>query len=149
MTWKDVEASDPELYARGAELLQGLCYLATTKKDGSPRVHPIVPLVGEGRIFIFMEPTSPKGHDLQRDDRYALHSSVNPDAANGELLVTGRAEFVEDADVRELASRFARYPPPESDVLFEIGIDRVLWTAYDESGNADRRRWKRDDVRNG
>ena len=42
---------DPGLAARGAESLRGLCYLATTKKDGSPRVHPVVPLLGEGRIF--------------------------------------------------------------------------------------------------
>ncbi|MGH2405330.1 MAG: pyridoxamine 5'-phosphate oxidase family protein, partial [bacterium] len=52
-----------------------MAYLATLRGDGAPRVHPVTPIVGEGRLFLFMEPTSPKGHDLRRDGRYALHSS--------------------------------------------------------------------------
>ena len=135
---------DSGLAARGAESLRGLCYLATSKKDGSPRLHPVVPLLGEGRIFVFMEPTSPKGHDLRRDGRYALHSSVEPDASSGELLVTGRAEPVEEPAVREFAVRYAHYPPPEDDVLFEFGVESVLWTSYDYDGDGRpvRKRWK-------
>jgi hypothetical protein len=36
----------------------------------------VTPILGENRLFIFMEPTSPKGHDLRRDGRYTLHCSV-------------------------------------------------------------------------
>ncbi len=57
----------------GAERLNGkVAYLATVRKDGSPRVHPMTPIIGQGHLFVFMEPTSPKGHDLQRDGRYAI-----------------------------------------------------------------------------
>ena len=142
MSWEKVAIDDPGLAARGAKSLRGLCYLATTKKDGSPRLHPVVPLLGEGRIFVFMEPTSPKGHDLRHDGRYALHSSVEPDASSGELLVTGRAQPVEEPAAREFAACYAHYPPPESDVLFEFGVESVLWTSYDGGGRPVRKRWK-------
>ena len=72
MSWGDLQARNPELAAFGAERFSsGVAYLATVRKDNSPRVHPVTPIIGEGRLFVFMEPTSPKGHDLRRDGRYA------------------------------------------------------------------------------
>ncbi|MEJ2561020.1 MAG: pyridoxamine 5'-phosphate oxidase family protein [Anaerolineae bacterium] len=76
MGWEILEESNPELAAFGAERLNGkVSYLATIRKDGSPRVHPMTPIIGQGHLFVFMEPTSPKGHDLRRDERYAIHCS--------------------------------------------------------------------------
>jgi hypothetical protein len=56
---------NPELAAYGAARLldSEVAYLATVRKDGSPRVHPATPIIGQGRLFVFREPTSPKGHD--------------------------------------------------------------------------------------
>ena len=106
MSWADLEGSDPDLAATGAaRLAAGYASLATTRRDGSPRVHPVSPLVGGGRLFVFMDPASPKGHDLRRDlrrdGRYALHSAVgSPEEGQAELLLTGRAGPAEDPAVR-------------------------------------------------
>jgi hypothetical protein len=91
MTWKIVAEQQPELAAFGAERLNGrVAYLATIRKDGSPRVHPMTPIIGQGHLFVFMEPTSPKGRDLQRDGRYAIHCAVSYNSgASGEFSITG------------------------------------------------------------
>ena len=84
MSWRTLEQEDMELAEFGRARLAGRpAYLATVRQDGSPRVHPVTPIVGDGHLFIFMEPTSPKGHDLQRDGRYALHSSVEDTGGGG------------------------------------------------------------------
>lgn len=145
MSWRDFDRSDPELAAAGTERLSdGYAFLATTKRDNSPRVHPVSPLVGEGHLFIFMDPASPKGRDLRRDGRYALHAAVgSPEKGHAEFFVTGRASPVEDAATREIAVGLAPYPPPDGDVLFEFGVERALLTVYEDGGPA-RRRWERD-----
>ena len=43
MSWKTLENQRPELAAVGTALLHGnVAYLATLRKDGSPRVHPVM-----------------------------------------------------------------------------------------------------------
>ena len=144
MSWGDFEEADQDLASSGADSLsRGFAFLATTKRDGSPRLHPVTPIVGRGRLFLFMEPTSPKGHDLRRDGRYALHSAVgSPEEGQTEFLVTGRAELVEDPASREVAAGLSRYPPPDGDVLFELDVEAALFTVYRGKRPA-RRRWNR------
>src|SRR5512138_2422900 len=105
MSWRSLEDQQPELAAFGAERLNGqVAYLATVRKDGSPRVHPMTPILGQGRLFVFMEPTSPKGHDLERDGRYAIHCSVSDTSgASGEFNISGQAHLVDDPELRALA----------------------------------------------
>lgn len=75
--WSQFERSNPDLAAFGGERLSSrVAYLGTIRADDSPRVHPITPIIGNGHLYVYMEPTSPKGRDLQRDPRYALHCSV-------------------------------------------------------------------------
>jgi len=145
MSWKDLQEANSELAAFGAErFATGVAYLATVRKDGGPRVHPVTPIVGRGRLFLFMEPTSPKGHDLRRDGRYALHSAVSdPSGSNGEFVISGRAVFVEDPDTRSVAVDLASYDPADRYVLFELSVDAALATIYDETGEPQRRRWQR------
>src|SRR5213594_4047662 len=109
MSWKLLEDQQPDLAAFGAKRLNGyVAYLATVRKDGSPRVHPVTPIIGQGHLFVFMEPTSPKGHDLQRDGRYALHCSVTDSSgASGEFSFLGQAHLTNDAELRALAARLA------------------------------------------
>ena len=143
MSWKTFETQSPEMAEFGkARLHNKVAYLATIRKDGSPRVHPFTPIIGEGHFFVFMEPTSPKGHDLRRDGRYAVHCSVTDTSGeSGEVIVTGRATFIEDPEVRALAVRVCPYTPAERYILFEFDLESVLITEYKDDGVA-RRQWK-------
>ena len=145
MSWRDLEREAPDLARFGAERLKAtFAYLATTKKSGAPRVHPISPDLGEGRMFVFMDPASPKGHDLRRNPRYALHAGV--DDTRIEFLVTGHARLVEDPDERALAEKSTGQRVPDTDVLFELGVDFALCTQYGTDGSPQRSRWRREDV---
>jgi tRNA-Thr(GGU) m(6)t(6)A37 methyltransferase TsaA len=142
MSWKHFEEAAPELAAFGRQrLAAGVAYLATVRPDGGPRAHPVTPILGEGRLFLFMEPDSPKGSDLRRDGRYALHCGVADSAGTGgEFYVWGRAAFVADAQTRALAARSASYQPAERYVLFELGVERAASTVYGGDRPV-RRRW--------
>jgi hypothetical protein len=145
MSWQALEQANPELADFGkARFAQGVAYLATVRKDGGPRVHPVTPIVGHGRLFLFMEPTSPKGYDLKRDGRYALHSAVHDSGgSNGEFIITGRGRLVEDAAIRALAVDAATYDPAERYILFELTIENALSTVYEE-GQSVRQRWQQE-----
>jgi len=145
MSWKALATASPALAEFGARRFdQGVAYLATVKQDGSPRVHPVTPIIGENRLFLFMEPTSPKGHDLRRDGRYALHSLVTgPSGDEGEFLITGTAGYVEDVETRAVAVAAASYEPADRYVLFELAINTAFSTTYDEDGTPVRHRWRR------
>ncbi len=143
MSWKFLEDQQPELAAFGAERLNGkVGYLATVRKDGSPRVHPMTPIIGQGHLFVFMEPTSPKGHDLQRDGRYAMHCSVSDTSGTGgEFIITGRAYFIDNPELRTLAVRLASYTPADRYILFEFDIESVTSTVYQDDQTV-RQNWK-------
>jgi hypothetical protein len=145
MSWKLLEEAQPELAAFGVERLNGkVAYLATVRRDGSPRVHPMTPIIGQGHFFVFMEPTSPKGHDLQRDGRYAIHCGVSDSSGlSGEFILSGRAALVDDPARRALAASLSSYTPAERYILFEFGLDSAASTVYLE-GEPVRRSWKRD-----
>ncbi|MCB9154192.1 MAG: pyridoxamine 5'-phosphate oxidase family protein [Caldilineae bacterium] len=143
MSWQTLEDQDPDLAAFGVERLNGkVAYLATTRKNGAPRVHPMTPIIGDGYLFVFMEPTSPKGHDLQRDSRYAIHCGVTDNSgASGEFSISGRARLVDDPELRALAARLSSYTPADRYVLFEFDVERAASTVYTNDG-AVRRTWK-------
>jgi hypothetical protein len=141
--WRAIVDEEPELAASAeARLLSGVAYLATTARDGAPRVHPVTPIIGGGSIFVFMEPTSPKGHDLRRDGRFALHSAVHDaQGSGGEFLLRGRARFVDEPDERARATAASSYEPANRYVLFELLPDELLVTDYPE-GAPRSRRWR-------
>ena len=144
MSWKTLEEQNPDMAAFGLERLQGkVAYLATTRKDGSPRVHPMTPAIGEGHFYVFMEPTSPKGKDLQRDPRYAIHCGVSDNTGqSGEFYISGRAYLVEDADKRAQAVRVCSYKPADRYILFEFEVEAAAFTTYPPEGKPIYTHWK-------
>jgi hypothetical protein len=144
MSWKYLEEQQPELAAFGMERLNGrVAYLATVRKDGSPRLHPMTPIIGQGHLFVFMEPTSPKGHDLQRDGRYAIHCAVSDTSGtSGEFVITGRAHLIDDPGKRPLAVSLSPYAPAERYILFEFDVESAASTIYPEDQPV-RQLWKR------
>lgn len=146
MSWNKLETADPELAAFGTErfVSSDVAYLATVRDNGAPRVHPVTPIIGEGRLFLFMEPTSPKGHDLKRDGRYAMHCSVeNTGGGGGEFFIAGRAQLVEDPALRQIATNASSFTPADRYILVELDLEHASSTIYD-SGNTVRKRWRAD-----
>ena len=144
MSWKDLETAAPELAAFGLRRFEnGVAYLATVRQDGAPRVHPVTPIIGQGHLFLFMEPTSPKGHDLRRDGRYALHSAVSdPNGTSGEFIILGSATYIVDTAMRSLATQLASYTPADRYILFELSIESAVSTIY-KDGKPVRQYWRR------
>lgn len=144
-SWQVFTQQAPDLAEFGYGRFQsGVAYLGTVRPDGGPRVHPVTPIVGE-QLFLFMEPTSPKGKDLQRDPRYTLHCAVEDSSGGkGEFYVRGRATLVSDTAVREQAVRAASYSPAERYILFVLTVDFAFMNTYDESGSHPRR-WSASD----
>jgi uncharacterized pyridoxamine 5'-phosphate oxidase family protein len=143
MSWNKLESQAPEIAEFGkARLHNKVAYLATIRKDGSPRIHPFTPIVGDGHFFVFMEPASPKGHDLRRDKRFAVQCSVTDmSGESGEFIITGEAKFIEDPDLRALAVKNAPYNPAERYILFEFDIESAVMTEYKERQPV-HKRWK-------
>jgi hypothetical protein len=151
MSWKTFEEESPELARLSYERLnRKIAYLATLKKDGSPRLHPVTPFIGNGMLFIFTEPSSPKIQDLRRDGRYALHCSVGGEGPLIEILLSGEAVVISNSRVRrEHAERIAASPVVvDSYVLFEFQVKRVLVVKYDEERKRVVRQWRREETRN-
>lgn len=147
MSWCEFQNAAPELADFGnSRLTRKIAYLATVRAQGAPRVHPVSPFISEQGLFVYMEPTSPKAADLRRDPRFAMHCSVEDnDGGEGEFCVRGKAVVVEDPHARNKAFDAARaigYKPNDRYVLFELGVDEVLATTY-EDGVPVRKRWSR------
>ena len=141
-SWKEFAHQAPELAAFGAaRFSSGVAYLGTVRADGGPRVHPVTPIVGE-QLFLFMEPTSPKGKDLQRDPRYQLHCSVEDSSGGGgEFYVTGRATLTSDSLIRQQAIKASSYVPADRYILFVLSVEFTFMNTY-VNGDSNPRRWQ-------
>src|SRR5262245_61549998 len=109
VTWKAFAAAAPDLAQAGRYLLNqfgvGLAFLATVRKDGAPRLHPVCPVLSEDRLFVLITPASPKRHDLARDGRYALQTFPQAKAGSDEFYVTGNALVVDNPAARSAVLR--------------------------------------------
>jgi hypothetical protein len=143
-TWGEFAAAEPELAAFVAERLRAApAYVATVRATGAPRVHPVTPIFTADGLYLFMEPTSPKGGDLRERGWFALHNSV-PDnvGTGGEASVSGVGHPVEDAMVRAAAADAASYSPADRYILFELRPTEVFCNGYGDVTLPDRRRWR-------
>lgn len=138
-TWREFAEAMPDLAAAGRALLYqfgpGLGFLATVRRDGGPRLHPICPLIVDGRLVAFII-DSPKRADLLRDGRYALHS-FPPEQVDNEFYLTGRATVSEDPAVRVAVSAAVQAQGTThgaDDLLFEFQIEQALHAAYKSRG---------------
>lgn len=134
--WDEFARRAPELASSGRELLYqygpGLAYLATLRRDGAPRLHPVCPVIAEGGLYVFVGNQSPKVDDLRRDGRFALHTFARPDV-DDEFTVAGVARLAEDDGVRRAVydAYVATGAFTENDTLFELRIERALHAKYD------------------
>jgi len=137
-TWAEFEAAMPEMAAGGMQLINqfgpGLGYLATVRKDGGPRVHPFCPIIDGGELWAFVLTRSPKGRDLRRDGRYALHAFPKPET-DDEFYVTGTVRVVDDEATRQrvMQATVANVGEQE-ETLFALDIERALLALYEFRG---------------
>jgi hypothetical protein len=143
MSWKTFKEQAPEMAEYGRSRFGSqVAYLATTGIGGKPRVFPVTPILALRRLFVFIEPSSPKGRDLQRNGYYALHSSVSDmDGTSGEFYITGQALTSDDPELWQAAAEAASYDPPERYILFELLVVSAMTTDYDEAWQPVRQYW--------
>ena len=150
-TWDEMRAGAPNMAAAGERILhangEGMAFLGTVRRDGGPRMHPVMPILAAGRLYVFVVTMSPKYQDLLRDRRFALHAM--PSAAGGEEYdLTGRAAAIDDSARRQEVTRASggRLGHMDFEVLFELDIRRVLHTKWIGWGTAQIRpeyvRWR-------
>ena len=144
--WQNFAEAVPALAAFGLSCLERpprVSYLGTLGADGLPRVHPVTPILGDGRLFVFMEPSSPKGHDLRERRVFALHNGVpDGDGTGGEFFIRGLAEMVDDPALRVSAAAAASYQPADRYVLFELTVSEARCNGYGDVALPDPRRWR-------
>jgi len=167
--WSEFEAEAPELAVLAARLWPGvvalargepfggavvfsISYLATVRRDGGPRLHPFCPIIADGRLFAAIPPSSPKGWDLRRDPRCAIHALPGPED-DDELCIRATAREVSEDDVRDLvrqvvarsrvggmAQSVSHHPLFEFDL---VQVDVAHWVDIGQPGtHAVRQQWR-------
>ena len=135
VSWSEFAAAAPDLAEVGQRQLTqfgvGLAFLATVRADGGPRLHPVCPVVSHGRLFVLITPESPKRQDLLRDGRYALQPFPQPKAGSDEFYVSGRARVIADEATRAAVLKGARHMADASETVFELAVERVLYTRWE------------------
>lgn len=146
MTWIEFTQLEPELARFGAaRLTVAPAYLATIRPSGAPRVHPVTPIFAPDGLFLFMEPTSPKGTDLRERGWFALHNGVpDNEGSGGEFWISGRGVAVEHPDVRAQVVDSASYTPDDRYVLFELRLSEVRSNGYGDVALPVNTRWSAD-----
>lgn len=141
MRWSELERQQPRFAALGTERLikPGVVLVGTIRRDGTPRISPVEPLVWEGELWLSMLQGSLKAADLIRDSRVLVHGIVTSrDGAGGEYKVRGRA-IIEDSSDRqrgyadEVTARIGWTPQPGRFHLFKVDIADVTFIRYEES----------------
>lgn len=141
--WNEFAALEPDLARFGADRLTvAPAYLATLRRPGLPRVHPVTPLMRPLGLFLYMEPTSPKVRDLGERGWFALHSGVpDNDGTGGEFCITGRGDTVDDPDVWSHVAALSTYRPPDRYVLFELQLNEARCHGYGDVPMPRPKRW--------
>ena len=144
ITWTQFERQEPALAAVGrGQFYQhglGLGFLATVRKDGGPRVHPVCPVISKAGLHLLILP-GPKRADLRHDGRYALHSETfAPPREDDGFAVTGRVAEVTDRGTWEvvrdqvIADFGQLWPDYDSLTLFELSLASCLLTLTQPDG---------------
>ena len=136
MKWAEFAAASPELAALGEERMEehGLVLLGSLRRDGSPRISPVEPLLVDGELALGMMWQSKKALDLLRDPRCHLHTIVTDrDGTEGEFKLWGRAR---DLD-RPARDRYATalhakigWRPKEPFHCFAIDVESAAYRIF-------------------
>ena len=122
-----------------------ISFLATVRRNGSPRLHPFCPILAGGRLFAAIPRSSPKGWDLRRHGRCVIHAL--PGSEDDELCIRATAiEVIDDPSTRALVRNVVMrsqvggmIESVSNDPLFEFDLEQV--DIGQPGTRAERRRW--------
>lgn len=140
-SWAEFRAAQPGMADAGERLLQpngdGIAFLATVRRSGGPRLHPVMPVLAEGYLHVFVVDMSPKFADLMDDGRYALHA-LPPAGGGEEFYLSGLATPISVPGRRAAATAASagRLGTHDFESLFELDIEHVLHTLWSGWGTA-------------
>ncbi len=141
VTWKKLAEADPALAEAGSnQLFQfgvGLAFLATIRSDGSPRLHPVCPVLSDSHLYILVLPNSPKRWDLQRDGRYSLQAFPQDRPDSDEFYLSGIANLVNDSQKKSAVLADAKHHAGVDEILFELIIERAMLTTWEGFGTSE------------
>ena len=169
-SWREFESGAPDIAEVARALWPGItalhrrepralavpwfpiAFLATARADGSPRLHPFCPVLAGGRLYAAIPQSSPKGHDLRRDPRCAIHALPGPDDDELSIRARGR-EVGQDQATRARVVATVRpsgvggmIETVSKDPIFEFDIlqvDVARWLDIGQPGtHAVRQTWR-------
>jgi hypothetical protein len=143
MRWGDFEQEEPRLAELGRARLcdPGVVLVSTIRRDGSPRLSPVEPLLLDGELWLSMGWRTRKVADLERDPRILVHSIVTGrDGTAGEYKLRGRAVAEDEPGVQRVYADAVKNqlgwdPEPGRFHLFRVDIDEVSFIRWDSSNN--------------
>jgi hypothetical protein len=110
-----------------------MALVGTVRKDGSPRISNVEPVIADGELYLGMMWRSRKAVDLLRDPRLVLRNAVCTNRGDEvELIIRGRAAGLDDEASREkylAASEAAWGDSPFH--LFAVAIESAALIRYD------------------
>jgi len=137
-SWREFEREAPELAARARRLLDEHEFkiLATSRKDGSPRVSGIeLIFADDGELYTGSMWKSVKALDLIRDGRFALHSCPPPrDEWKADAKLAGTFAELDDDGVKQRVVGGEHPPGPFH--LFRADLDEVVVVGLNDERTA-------------
>ena len=127
-SWNDVETDAPDLAERVRARFTSAKHhtLATLRRDGAPRISGTEVIFNLGEAWLGSMHGARKAQDLQRDPRFALHSSTADETlGDGDARISGTA--VEVTDPAEIARVYdGTETPPGPMHLFRLDVSELV-----------------------
>lgn len=147
MPWPAFAAAAPDLAERGAVMLRTftLGYLATLRPDGSPRIHPVTITIDETGLYVYVVAATPKGADLRRDPRYAVHAFpilVDGSFRDDEFAFGGRAVEMADRSLYDAVAAEHNDTVHEGDPMFRLDLSWAVHKRREPDRGAVYLRWR-------
>jgi hypothetical protein len=110
--------------------------LGTLRRDGSPRISPVEPLIAPPDMLLGLMWRSTKALDLLRDPRCVVHSAITSvEGTEGECKLTGRATEAVEPVVQAKRERVFRAHwgghAPAAFHVVALDIERAAFITYD------------------
>ena len=131
MSWADFEASAPAMGRTARSMIErsGFVYIATLRRDGTPRISPVEAHIVRDQLMLVMVAASRKAQDAARDPRVTLQSPIAGPADPGdELKLRGRLAEVDEeqrAATTEAVEARSGWRPESSWRFFAVEIEAV------------------------